>query len=238
MRIQGQNMASATLHACRTCNTTPCCCHIGRYSHTSPSATYNAQRAVHRVPRSVPLPPSPPQTALERRLTRRLTTTAKALSTNTECLTDQNDESLRKWKASLGLGQGESISDASDPRKVIILSLGLEVEGRPDIIIELNSPGALESLNKHPFTIKEGATFRMKAKFKVQHQILSGLKYVQVVSRMGMKNKMQEMIVSRPHCHCSLAVIDAYLQGSYSPNTTDRQTYEKKCESTINQGRL
>jgi len=126
---------------------------------------------------------------------------------------DQNDESLRKWKASLGLGQGESISDASDPRKVIILSLGLEVEGRPDIIIELNSPGALESLNKHPFTIKEGATFRMKAKFKVQHQILSGLKYVQVVSRMGMKNKMQEMI------------------GSYSPNTTDRQTYEKKFES-------
>lgn len=36
----------------------------------------------------------------------------------------------------------------------------------------------------------------MKARFKVQHQILSGMKYVQVVSRMGVKNKMQEMIVS------------------------------------------
>jgi len=35
----------------------------------------------------------------------------------------------------------------------------------------------------------------MKARFRVQHQILSGLKYVQVVSRMGVKNKMQEMIV-------------------------------------------
>lgn len=41
--------------------------------------------------------------------------------------TDQNDESLRKWKESLGLGTGESISDPSDPRKVIIMSLGLEV---------------------------------------------------------------------------------------------------------------
>lgn len=78
---------------------------------------------------------------------------------------------------------------------MIILSLGLEVEGRKDIIIELSKPGALEDLNKHPFTIKEGATFRMKARFKVQHQILSGMKYVQVVSRMGVKNKMQEMIV-------------------------------------------
>ena len=116
-------------------------------------------------------------------------------STNTSH-TDANDESLRKWKESLGLGTGESTSDPSDPRKVIIFSLGLEVEGRSDIIIDLTKPGALEDLNKHPFTIKEGATFRMKARFKVQHQILSGLKYVQVVSRMGMKNKMQEMIVS------------------------------------------
>ena len=109
---------------------------------------------------------------------------------------DQGDESLRKWKESLGLGTGNSISDPKDPRKVIIFSLGLEVEGRPDIIIDLTTPGALEALNKHPFTIKEGATFRMKARFKVQHQILSGLKYVQVVHRGLLKSKMQEMIVS------------------------------------------
>ncbi|KAF2723889.1 E set domain-containing protein [Polychaeton citri CBS 116435] len=126
---------------------------------------------------------------------------------------DANDESLRKWKESLGIGSGDTISDPKDPRKVIILSLGLEVEGRSDIIIELSAPDALETLNKKPFSIKEGATFRMKARFKVQHQILSGLKYIQVVSRMGVKNKMQEML------------------GSYSPNTTDKPEYEKKFES-------
>ncbi|KAG9659657.1 hypothetical protein KCU76_g19704, partial [Aureobasidium melanogenum] len=86
----------------------------------------------------------------------------------------RNDESLRKWKESLGIGSGTTIGDASDPRKVIIVSLGLEVEGRPDIIIDLSTPGALESLKSKPFTIKEGATFRMKARFRVQHQILSG----------------------------------------------------------------
>jgi Rho GDP-dissociation inhibitor len=78
---------------------------------------------------------------------------------------------------------------------VILLSLGLEVEGRPDIVIDLTQKGALDTLNKKPFTIKEGATFRMKARFRVQHEILSGMKYVQVVSRMGAKTKMQEMIV-------------------------------------------
>lgn len=69
------------------------------------------------------------------------------------------------------------------------------MDGRPDIIIDLKSPGALEALEKKPFTIKEGATFRMKAQFKVQHEILAGLKYLQKVTRMGVSNKMQEMMV-------------------------------------------
>ncbi|KAL1303577.1 hypothetical protein AAFC00_006944 [Neodothiora populina] len=126
---------------------------------------------------------------------------------------DQNDESLRKWKESLGIGSGSTISDPNDPRKVIIFSLGLEIEGRSDVIIDLTTPNSLEELKSKPFTIKEGATFRMKARFRVQHQILSGLKYVQVVKRMGVSNKMQEMI------------------GSYSPNTSDKPEYEKKFES-------
>lgn len=111
------------------------------------------------------------------------------------CATDQNDESLKKWKASLGLGQGKDISDPNDPRKCIIHSLGLEVDGRPDIIIDLKAPGAVEALQKQPFTIKEGATFRMKAQFQVQHEILAGLKYLQKVSRMGVPHRMQEMMV-------------------------------------------
>jgi len=125
---------------------------------------------------------------------------------------DQNDESLKKWKESLGLGAGKDISNPEDPRKCIILSLGLEVDGRPDIIIDLKAPGAIEALKTKPFTIKEGASFRMKAKFQVQHQILSGMKYLQVVKRMGVSSKLQEMI------------------GSYSPNTDQKPFYEKKFE--------
>lgn len=113
--------------------------------------------------------------------------------------TDANDESLNRWKASLGLGTGTPIADASDPRKCIIKSLSLEVEGRSDITIDLSGPNAVETLKDKPFTIKEGAKFRIKATFVVQHEVLSGLKYVQLVKRKGVRvSKDEEMLV---RCH-------------------------------------
>ncbi|WEW60911.1 rho GDP dissociation inhibitor [Emydomyces testavorans] len=110
---------------------------------------------------------------------------------------DANDESLNRWKASLGLSGGTPISDPNDPRKCIIKALALEVEGRSDITVDLSAPGSVEQLKNKPFTIKEGSKFRMKATFQVQHEVLSGLKYVQVVKRKGVRvSKDQEMLVS------------------------------------------
>lgn len=69
--------------------------------------------------------------------------------------------------------------------------------GRPDFVIDLTAPGSLESLKNNPFTIKESARFRMKAQFVVQHDVLSGLKYIQSVKRKGIRvAKNEEMIVS------------------------------------------
>ncbi|GKZ24896.1 hypothetical protein AbraIFM66951_000675 [Aspergillus brasiliensis] len=124
---------------------------------------------------------------------------------------DKNDESLNRWKASLGLATGNPIGDPSDPRKCIIKSLALEVEGRPDVVIDLSTPNALETLKDKPFTIKEGATFCIKVVFQVHHEVLSGLKYLQVVKRKGIRvSKDEEML------------------GSYAPSTTDKPVYEKK----------
>ena len=45
--------------------------------------------------------------------------------------------------------------------------------------------------------IKEGADYRMKVKFRVQHEIVTGLKYKQVVKRAGIPvDKTEEMIGS------------------------------------------
>lgn len=110
--------------------------------------------------------------------------------------TDAHDESLNRWKASLGLNTGQPIADPNDPRKCIIKSLAIETEDRGDITVDLTGPGALEDLKNKPFKIKEGAKFRTKVVFQVHHEVLSGLKYLQVVKRKGIRvSKDEEMLV-------------------------------------------
>ncbi|OAA42412.1 rho-gdp dissociation inhibitor [Beauveria brongniartii RCEF 3172] len=124
---------------------------------------------------------------------------------------DAGDESLQRYKQSLGLGGGRDLSDPSDPRVCVILSLTMESPGRGPVTIDLSQPGSESSLKNKPFKIKEGAKFTMSAQFKVQHEILSGLHYVQVVKRKGIRvSKDSEMI------------------GSYAPNTEKQATYTKK----------
>jgi Rho GDP-dissociation inhibitor len=112
--------------------------------------------------------------------------------------TDAGDESLQRYKESLGLGSGRDMSDPKDPRVCIIESLTMEAEGRGPVTIDLSTPGSESTLKDKPFKIKEGAKFTMSATFRVQHEILSGLHYVQVVKRKGIRvSKDSEMIVSR-----------------------------------------
>ncbi|CAO3678621.1 unnamed protein product [Umbelopsis vinacea] len=122
---------------------------------------------------------------------------------------DAHDESLKKWKQSLGLGQASGPTD--DPRRVVVLGIALEVAGRPDVSVDLSTPHALEQSRSQPFTIKEGVAYRMKVKFRIQHDVVSGLKYLQVVKRKGLRvDKTEEMI------------------GSYGPNA---EPYEKKFQT-------
>ncbi|KAF8421645.1 rho guanidine dissociation inhibitor [Tirmania nivea] len=126
---------------------------------------------------------------------------------------DAEDEALNRWKASLGIGAGSgtTIGDPNDKRPVVILQLALEVDGRPDVVIDLEQPGAVEALTSKPFTIKEGAQYSMRVKFRVQHEVISGLRYLQRVKRKGMQvDKSEEMM------------------GSFAPNTHSNPVYEKR----------
>lgn len=123
---------------------------------------------------------------------------------------DANDEALNKWKASLGISAdgGPIIHDANNPAKVLIESISLQVEGRPDVTVQLSAPGALQKLASEPFIIKEGVKYAMVLQFRVQREVVSGLRYLQVVKRKGIRvDKFEEMI------------------GSYGPN---RELYTKK----------
>ncbi|KAF9312323.1 hypothetical protein BG003_006404 [Podila horticola] len=104
---------------------------------------------------------------------------------------DANDESLVRWKQSLGIASS-GVSKLDDPHNVVVVQLALEVAGRPDVILDLTKSEA--ELKNHSFTIKEGVEYRLKVLFKVQHEVVSGLKYMQVVKRKV--DKSEEMIGS------------------------------------------
>ncbi|KAF8936466.1 hypothetical protein BGZ47_009480 [Haplosporangium gracile] len=109
---------------------------------------------------------------------------------------DADDEALRRWKESLGVAS-TGVSKLDDPHNVIVLQLALEVAGRPDVILDLTK--SEEELKKHSFTIKEGIEYRLKVLFKVQHEVVSGLKYMHIIKRHGVRGKFdkaEEMIGS------------------------------------------
>jgi len=125
--------------------------------------------------------------------------------------TDKEDESLVKYKASLGLGKDAVavIIDASNPKNVLVRKLVLVVEGRPDVVMDLSEANSLE---KKTFTIKEGCQYRLRIEFHIQREIVTGLKYIQKVSRVGVQVDKEE-----------------YMLGSYGPRT-EIQSYTTPVE--------
>ncbi|GAA6003682.1 Rdi1p [Rhodotorula paludigena] len=98
---------------------------------------------------------------------------------------DAEDESLVRWKASLGVGAGAKPSAGSGPA-VTVLSLSLSSPSRPTPIeLDLTTPAALSALKSDPVLIKEGAEYSVELRFRVNHGLVSGLKYIQVVRRLG-----------------------------------------------------
>ena len=113
---------------------------------------------------------------------------------------DAEDEALKKYKAAL-LGDAANnaekiIVDAANPKNVIVARLALVVDGRPDVVLELQGRD-LKDIRKEAFVIKEGVQFRIRIDFYVQREIVSGLKYVQKTSRMAVTvDKMTHMVGS------------------------------------------
>ena len=119
---------------------------------------------------------------------------------------DAEDESLKKWKESLGVAS--NAPGAKGGKKVVPLELAMEIADRADVVLNLQDASKIEQYKKDPIVIKEGIEYKLKIKFQVQNDVVSGLKYLHVVKRNGLKvDKAEEML------------------GSYGPNATP---YEKK----------
>ncbi|GLB33665.1 putative COQ2 [Lyophyllum shimeji] len=112
---------------------------------------------------------------------------------------DAEDESLARWKASLGIVPGATNGDTSGP-KVTVLTLELDSPTLPagkKIIFDISDTAKLADTKKNPIIIKEGVEYNVRITFKVNHSIISGVRYIQVVKRAGVKvDKLEQMLGS------------------------------------------
>ncbi|TFY79995.1 hypothetical protein EWM64_g4015 [Hericium alpestre] len=121
---------------------------------------------------------------------------------------DANDESLARWKASLGIGADAGPGDTSKP-KLTILSLELTSPSLPagqKISVDVTNPAQLAQLKSKPIQVKEGEEYSVHITFTVNHSIVTGARYQQVVKRGPLR----------------VAKVDAML-GSYGVQPAPRQ---------------
>ncbi|KAK2833684.1 hypothetical protein Q5P01_017573 [Channa striata] len=121
---------------------------------------------------------------------------------------DKDDESLRKYKEAL-LGGAAAAAAAVDPKlpNVQVTKMVLVCDTAPHPLV-LDLQGDLETFKKNPMTMKEAAEYKVKICFKVNHEIVSGLKYIQQSFRKGVRVDKTE-----------------YMVGSYGPRPNEEYEF-------------
>ncbi|KAE8715602.1 Rho GDP-dissociation inhibitor 1 [Hibiscus syriacus] len=119
---------------------------------------------------------------------------ALTLKNNSKRIRIQDDESLRRWKEQLlGSVDFDSVGgiEKLEP-DVKILSFAIKSPGRPDMVLPIPDNGK----PKGPwFTLKEGSKYTLQFTFQVSNNIVSGLKYTNMVWKTGVKvDSTKEMI--------------------------------------------
>ncbi|XP_054614960.1 rho GDP-dissociation inhibitor 1 [Dunckerocampus dactyliophorus] len=123
---------------------------------------------------------------------------------------DKDDESLRKYKEAL-LGNVSALADPNTPN-IQVTRMTLVCDSAPNALV-LDLQGDLDSFKKNPFVLKEGVDYRIKISFKVNREIVSGLKYIQQSFRKGVKVDKSD-----------------YMVGSYGPRPSEEYEYTTTVE--------
>lgn len=107
---------------------------------------------------------------------------------------DKDDESLVKYKQTL-LGTLPITTDPSVPN-VQVTRLALLCDEAP-APMTMDLTGDLQALRERTFVLKEGVTYRLKIDFKVNREIVAGLRYHHVIQRQGINvSKATHMVGS------------------------------------------
>ena len=121
---------------------------------------------------------------------------------------DAGDESLRKYKLSL-LGNLGDKGDVNDPRKVVVQEFRIMFESKTseDVVYNLDTEEGVAKMAATPLELKEGCGFKFQLTFRVNHEILTGLSFKNVI-RKGIFNTSEKIVIgsyapqSDPYVFC------------------------------------
>ena len=70
---------------------------------------------------------------------------------------------------------------------MVVESFSVLVDGRDPLVLKLNTPEEQAAASKTKLVFKEGQTYRLQVTFRVQHDVVLGLKFTNSVFKMKMR---------------------------------------------------
>jgi len=107
---------------------------------------------------------------------------------------DEDDESLKKYKEKL-LAGSDNILDEGGPNVLVKALVVSFPEDPAQKEIELDLTGDLNKLKDTPIVVKDGAAYNLTLKFRVQREIVSGLRFHYNLYRKGIKVDTQSYMI-------------------------------------------
>eukprot|EP01134_Creolimax_fragrantissima_P000432 CFRG0432T1 len=112
---------------------------------------------------------------------------------------EKNDPAMIAYLKALGIDPDYK-PPTNDSRRVVIQKLEIVFkDNHTPAVLDVETPEQQAAAKKTPMIIKEGAEYKIRVTFRVQHTLVAGLKIQSVVKKMGAElTKEEEMLGSYP----------------------------------------
>jgi len=111
---------------------------------------------------------------------------------------EKNDPAMIAYLKQLGIDPNY-VPPKDDPRRVVINEFAVVFKDHPEHVLKFNKAEDLLEAKKKPIIVKEGAEFKIRISFRVQHNVVLGLKIINTVSKLGKTlTKDEEMLGTYP----------------------------------------
>eukprot|EP01101_Sappina_pedata_P012934 TRINITY_DN9275_c0_g1_i1.p1 TRINITY_DN9275_c0_g1~~TRINITY_DN9275_c0_g1_i1.p1 ORF type:complete len:186 (-),score=102.71 TRINITY_DN9275_c0_g1_i1:411-968(-) len=112
------------------------------------------------------------------------------------------DPSMIAYMKSIGIDP-DYVPPKDDPRRVVISGMSVVFKDHPTpFLLKFDTQADIDTAKKHPMVIKEGCEYKLRVSFRVQHNVVLGLKIHNEVKKLGKTlSKDVEMLGTYPPKH-------------------------------------